>query len=49
MTPWPGYALAVVATAATLCARIALDTQLGGRPTLILFVLPILLSAYQAG
>ncbi len=38
-----------MATGATLAIRIALDEQLGGQPTLVIFTLPIVLSAYLGG
>ncbi len=43
------YVFAIVLTAVTLGLRLALDGPLEGRPTLILFVLPIMLSAYVGG
>jgi PAS domain S-box-containing protein len=47
--PWQTYLLAVVATFATLGARLALDPMLQGRPTLLMFALPIMLSGYVGG
>ena len=47
--PWRGYVVAVVATTATLWFRLAIDGLLGGRPTLVMFTLPIMLSAYIGG
>ncbi len=44
-----GYGLAVAATGGMLALRLAMDTLLGGRPTLVLFTLPIMLSAYLGG
>jgi len=41
--------VAVVATTATLWFRLAIDGLLGGRPTLVMFTLPIMLSAYIGG
>jgi len=38
-----------VVTAATLGLRLALDGPLGGRPTLVIFTMPIMLSAYLGG
>jgi len=46
---WWAYGLAVVATAATLLVRLALTAWMGDRPVLILFVMPIILSAYAGG
>jgi len=47
--PWRAYGLAVVATAVTLLVRLALTSWIGERPVLILFVIPIILSAYAGG
>ncbi len=47
--PWQGYVFALGTTAATLAVRLALDAPLGGRPTLVIFTLPIILSAYMGG
>jgi PAS domain S-box-containing protein len=49
LKPWQAYGLAVVATAATLGVRLALDAPLGGQPTLVMFTLPIMISAYAGG
>src|SRR5580698_3269882 len=49
LKPWQAAAFTVSVTAATLCLRLALDGQLAGRPTLIVFTLPIMLSAYVGG
>jgi signal transduction histidine kinase len=49
LEPWRGYVLAIVATAATLGVRLALDAPLGGRPTLVMFTLPIMLSGNWGG
>jgi PAS domain S-box-containing protein len=46
---WQAYLFAVVATTATLGLRLALDAPLGGQPTLVIFALPIMLSAYVGG
>ena len=46
---WPGYIVAIVATFATLWVRLAMDTMLGGRPTLVIFTIPIMLAAYFGG
>lgn len=48
----PFWQIALIATAAsalTLWIRLAMEGPLGGRPTLVLFVLPILLSAWPGG
>ena len=49
LKPWPACVLALVVTAATLGLRLALDGPLGGRPTLVIFTMPIMLSAYLGG
>ena len=49
LKPWQVYLFATATTALTLWLRIAMDDLLDGRPTLVLFVLPILLSAYMGG
>jgi PAS domain S-box-containing protein len=49
LRPWQAYLFAVAATTATFGLRLALDGPLGGRPTLVLFTLPIMLSAYLGG
>ena len=46
---WAAYALAVGATGATLAVRLGEPAWFGDRPVLILFVLPIFLSAYVGG
>ena len=46
---WPGYVAAFAATIATLGIRLAMNTTLGGRPTLVIFTIPIMLSAYIGG
>ena len=43
------YGLAILFTALTLGFRLALDAPLEGRPTLVIFTLPILFSAYLGG
>src|SRR5437762_3162945 len=43
------YVLAVVSTSATMILLLSLDTWTLNRPTLILFVIPIILSAYFGG
>src|SRR6185503_3487096 len=49
LKPWQAYGLAIAATAATLGVRLALDRPLGGRPTLVMFILSIVVSAYAGG
>jgi PAS domain S-box-containing protein len=49
LRPWQAYGFAMVVTAATLGLRLAMDGTLGGRPTLVIFTLPIMLSAYVGG
>jgi K+-sensing histidine kinase KdpD len=49
LKPWQTYVFALVATAAALGLRLALASQLGERPTLVVFTLPIMLSAYVGG
>ena len=49
LNPWQAYLLATVATAVTLVVRLALDGPLGGRPTLVIFAVPIMVSAYAGG
>jgi PAS domain S-box-containing protein len=46
---WKAYGCAVVATAATLGVRLALDGPLGGQPTLVIFTIPIMLSGFVGG
>src|SRR5438046_5124769 len=43
---WLAYVLAVVSTVATIILALVLDFGAINRPTLILFVIPIILSAY---
>src|SRR5947207_1754317 len=43
------YVLAVVSTSATMILLLSLDAWTLNRPTLILFVIPIILSAYVGG
>ena len=49
LKPWQAYVLATAACVATLGLRLALDRPLGGQPTLVIFTLPIMLSAYAGG
>src|ERR1019366_4533695 len=46
---WRANVLAFLVTAATLGLRIAFNNQLKDRPTLIIFTVPIMLSAYLGG
>jgi PAS domain S-box-containing protein len=46
---WRAYALAFVLTAVVLWVRLALAPWVGERPLLILFLVPILFSAYYGG
>jgi PAS domain S-box-containing protein len=45
----PAALLALLSTAVTLAVRLALDGPLGGRPTLVIFTVPIMFSAYVGG
>jgi PAS domain S-box-containing protein len=49
LRPWQSYLFAISVTAATFGLRFALDSRLGGQPTLVIFTLPIMLSAYVGG
>jgi PAS domain S-box-containing protein len=49
LKPWQAYVFAALVTSATLGLRLALDGPLGGRPTLIIFIIPIMLSGYAGG
>ena len=46
---WQAFVFATVVTAVTLGVRLALDGPLGGQPTLVMFTVPIMLSAYAGG
>ena len=46
---WGPYAAAVVLTGATLAFRLAISPWVGDRPLLILFFIPIVISAYWGG
>src|SRR5919106_290279 len=46
---WWAYVLAVVSTSATMILLLRLDAWTPNRPTLILFVIPIIFSAYAGG
>ncbi len=47
--PWEAYALAVAATAMTLFLRLAFGRWTDGRLVLIVFLIPVILSAYLGG
>ena len=49
LKPWQAYVFAVVATYATLGVRLAFEDDLGGQGSLLIFMLPIILSAYVGG
>ncbi|HXC26268.1 MAG TPA: PAS domain S-box protein, partial [Gemmatimonadaceae bacterium] len=49
LKPWQAYLFTIVVTAATLGLRLALDGQLKGQPTLVMFTVPIMLGAYAGG
>jgi PAS domain S-box-containing protein len=49
LKPWQAYLFATSVTAITLGVRLALDAPLRGQPTLIMFAVPIMLSAYLGG
>lgn len=46
---WVGYAVALGATTATLGLRFGMEGMLGGRPTLVIFTIPIMISGYIGG
>ena len=46
---WRAYVLAVLSTSATMISLLGLDAWALDQPTLILFVIPIILSAYVGG
>jgi len=49
LKPWKACLLAVISTAAALGVRLAFEKQLHGHPTLIIFAIPIMISAYAGG
>ncbi|MDB6018273.1 MAG: hypothetical protein JWR19_2762 [Pedosphaera sp.] len=49
LKPWQAYMFATLVTVATLGLRLALAGELTGRPILVVFMLPIMLSAYVGG
>jgi PAS domain S-box-containing protein len=44
-----GYGVALVSTGLTLWIRLSMESILGGRPTLVMFTIPIMLSGYVGG
>src|SRR5271157_1177097 len=46
---WLPYALAIIVTLAALWVRQIMKIEIGDRPVLILFLIPIILSAYVGG
>lgn len=46
---WKSYLFAAVMTAIALALRLAFDEALGGQPTLVIFTMSIMLSAYVGG
>ena len=46
---WQGCVFAAATTVATLGARLALDAPVEGQPMLVMFTVPIMLSAYVGG
>src|SRR5690348_18474382 len=46
---WRPYAVALVLTAAALALRIGVDPWVGARPLLLIFLIPIIVSAYLGG
>ena len=46
---WQGYICALATSAATFGVHLALDTPPEGQATLVLFTVPIVLSAYVGG
>jgi len=49
LKPWQMYLFVILATAATFAVRFALDGHLKGEPTLVIFTVPMMLSAYVGG
>ena len=49
LKPWQAYVFAVLATCATLAVRLAYEDVLGGAGSLLIFTLPVILSAYVGG
>ena len=52
LSPWPrwrGYVLAVVLSAAVLLLRVLVEPWMGHQPFLLLFLIPVILTAYMGG
>jgi PAS domain S-box-containing protein len=49
LKPWQVYVFAIVATAITTWLRLTIGESLNDRPTLVMFIVPILISAYLGG
>ena len=49
LKPWQAYLFATGITATTLAVRLGFGGTFGGRPTLVIFTMPIMLSAYLGG
>jgi PAS domain S-box-containing protein len=49
MKPWQADVVAILTTMAAFGLRAALDDELDGQPTLVIFTLPVMLSAYLGG
>ena len=49
LKPWQAYLFAAGVTFATLGVRMATNDALGGQTSLLIFILPIILSAYATG
>jgi K+-sensing histidine kinase KdpD len=49
LTPWRAHGFAVVMTGTVLVLRLALDRALTGQPAMVLFTIPVMLSAYVGG
>jgi PAS domain S-box-containing protein len=49
LRPWQAAIVAVATTGITLLLRLAVDGPLSGHPTLVIFTIPIMVSAYLGG
>jgi PAS domain S-box-containing protein len=49
LKPWQLYLFAIVAAAVTLGSRLAIGDPLDGQPALVMFTVPIMLTAYLGG
>jgi PAS domain S-box-containing protein len=49
LKPWQAYGFALLVTVVTLGLRLVFDGPLAGRPTLVIFTMPIMLSAFVGG